>query len=62
MKAKSGLFVPIFLAATALLAADGAKWISLFNGKSLEGWVVKGGTAKYEVKDGIIVGSTGDAP
>ncbi len=30
----------------------------LDNGKNLDGWEVKGGTAKYEVKDGVIVGTT----
>ncbi len=29
-----------------------------FDGKSLNGWVVKGGTAKYQVEDGMIVGTT----
>jgi len=30
----------------------------LFNGKSLDGWVQHGGVAKYEVKDGVIVGTS----
>jgi len=30
----------------------------LFDGKTLEGWEVKGGTAKYHVEDGAIVGTT----
>jgi hypothetical protein len=30
----------------------------LFNGKDLSGWSQKGGTAKYNVEDGMIVGST----
>ncbi|GAA4439844.1 DUF1080 domain-containing protein [Bremerella cremea] len=33
-------------------------WIELFNGKDLSGWTQKNGTAKYEVKDGTIVGTT----
>ncbi len=33
-------------------------WIPLFNGKDLKGWTQKGGLAKYEVKDGSIVGIT----
>jgi hypothetical protein len=40
-------------------AADG-KWVQLFDGKSLDGWELKGGTAKYEVKEGAIVGTTVD--
>lgn len=30
----------------------------LFDGKTLDGWVQKGGTAKYEVVDGTIVGTS----
>src|SRR5689334_20816815 len=37
-------------------AADG--WISLFDGKSLDGWEIKGGKAEYKVEDGSIVGTT----
>ena len=33
-------------------------WVSLFDGKSLDGWVQRGGAAKYEVKDGTILGTT----
>ncbi|MBA3312154.1 MAG: DUF1080 domain-containing protein [Planctomycetaceae bacterium] len=35
-------------------------WVELFDGKSLEGWEQKNGTAKYEVKDGAILGSTAE--
>src|SRR6184192_3024140 len=53
------------LAAAALLAAaaptgsdekpdDG--WVNLFNGKDLDGWVQRGGKAKYRAEDGQIVG------
>ncbi|MHC4743023.1 MAG: 3-keto-disaccharide hydrolase [Planctomycetota bacterium] len=31
---------------------------SLFDGRTLDGWEVKGGTAKYHVEDGAIVGTT----
>jgi len=41
---------------TAKQKADG--WKMLFNGKDLEGWVVKSGVAKYKVEDGAIVGTT----
>ncbi|HPD48267.1 MAG TPA: DUF1080 domain-containing protein [Anaerohalosphaeraceae bacterium] len=34
------------------------EWKPLFNGRNLDGWVQKNGTAKYEVKDGAIVGTT----
>lgn len=33
-------------------------WISLFNGKDLEGWVQRNGTATYRVEDNAIVGKT----
>ena len=41
-----------------VLAAEKERWVPLFDGKTLEGWKVRGGTAKYEVKDGTIVGTT----
>lgn len=31
---------------------------ALFDGKTLKGWVVKGGTATYRVEDGMIIGKT----
>jgi hypothetical protein len=37
-------------------AADG--WTNLFNGKDLDGWVQRGGNAKYAVEDGGIVGTS----
>ena len=41
---------------TALAADDG--WVSLFDGKTLKGWIQKNGTATYRVEDGAIVGKT----
>jgi sugar phosphate isomerase/epimerase len=35
-----------------------ARWTSLFDGKTLQGWVQRGGAARYEVKNGAIVGTT----
>lgn len=32
--------------------------IPLFDGRSLDGWTVRGGTAKYRIDDGTIVGQT----
>ena len=43
--------------AGAALAGD-ADWQSLFDGKTLNGWVQKNGKAKYTVEDGAIVGTT----
>ena len=36
-------------------AEEGGEWISLFNGKDLEGWTLRG-DAVWEVKDGVMVG------
>lgn len=52
--------LPIFALAlactSAAQAADG--WIALFNGKTLDGWEQRSGTALYRVEDGAIVGKT----
>jgi hypothetical protein len=39
-------------------ASFGQKWTKLFNGKDLKGWKQLNGKAKYEVKDGEIIGTT----
>jgi hypothetical protein len=54
---KTTLIAFTVLLTTSLLAAEDG-WLKLFNGKDLTGWIQRGGKAKYEVKDGIIVGST----
>ena len=51
------------LACTMLGAGDAAsseneKWQDLFDGKTLNGWVQRGGKAVYKVEDGCIVGQT----
>jgi hypothetical protein len=38
--------------------ADDSGWVTLFDGKTLDGWKVNGGTASYNVEDGVIVGTT----
>ena len=40
---------------TAMAADD---WSDLFNGKDLDGWVQRGGKAKYAIEDGCIVGTS----
>lgn len=56
--------IVLFLIPLSLLTAcqenekDDVPWLSLFNEKDLNGWEQKGGEANYEVKDGMIVGST----
>jgi uncharacterized protein len=53
-------FIPLLV--SCLLAgaawAGNADWQSLFDGKTLNGWVQKNGKAKYTVEDGAIVGTT----
>jgi Domain of Unknown Function (DUF1080) len=34
------------------------QWQNLFNGKDLKGWKLINGTAKFEVKNGELIGST----
>jgi hypothetical protein len=51
------LFLAASTAATALLAGDG--WIELFDGETLDGWIVRGGEATYAVHDEAIVGTNG---
>jgi len=53
-------FLLVLLSSFACAAAWGgeAGWVSLFNGKDLEGWEQKNGLAKYEAKDGAIVGTS----
>ena len=47
------------LSATLILnSSANEKWTSLFNGESLDGWIQRGGKAKYSVEDGCIVGRT----
>ena len=38
--------------------AQGGKWQNLFNGKDLKGWKQLNGKAKYDVKNGEIIGTT----
>lgn len=35
-------------------------WVNLFDGKTLDGWVVKNGTATYKVADGTVKGTTAE--
>jgi 3-keto-disaccharide hydrolase len=63
MRAHCGLTVAALLAIAFPISADEPKpdkdgYIALFDGKTLDGWAQRGGKAKYEVKDGAIVGSS----
>jgi hypothetical protein len=55
----------VLLAAGATAQADSVEerleqvaWQPLFDGKSLDGWTVRSGFAKYHIEDGAIVGTT----
>ena len=50
-----GLFLLTLIAANA---QTGNGWQNLFNGKDLQGWKQLNGQAKYEVKNGEIIGTT----
>jgi len=41
-----------------LVAAEKGKWVELFDGKTLNGWIQRGGKAIYKVEDGCVVGTT----
>lgn len=41
-----------------VLNADAEGWISLFDGKTLDGWVHMNGSHRYTVEDGAIIGRT----
>jgi len=61
MKLKFYLAFIVLTGAFSLLYAGNrlnAEWEVLFNGQNLDGWVQRGGKALYEVKDGIMTGST----
>ncbi|MEW6239043.1 MAG: DUF1080 domain-containing protein [Candidatus Omnitrophota bacterium] len=63
---KRGIFIMAAVLLAGILSAGAAEraqrneWIPLFNGKNLDGWEPINGTAKYEVKDGAIVGTTAE--
>ncbi len=40
----------------------GRKFVSLFNGKDLQGWITQQGTMKFDVVDGVIVGTCSEGP
>ena len=59
---KSYQILLTFLTLTHLLVAKPSKsdggFISLFDGKTLDGWTQRNGTATYKVVDNTIVGTT----
>ena len=53
---KSHLVFNLITTTLILSSSADEKWTSLFNGESLDGWIQRGGKAKYKVEDGCIVG------
>ncbi len=49
------LGLSVFLSFTSISAAEEPGWISLFDGKSLDGWKESGGKGSFYVEDGKIV-------
>jgi hypothetical protein len=54
----SGFAILSALSLSTHAAEEG--WKALFDGKTLEGWTVRGGFATYKVEDGTIVGTTSE--
>ncbi len=52
------LLVGLFLQLCTPVAAQQERWVSLFNGKDLSGWKPLNGKARFEVRDGMIIGTT----
>ncbi len=48
----------VLIVGCAEVPKDETPWASLFDGKTLNGWVQKGGKANYEVRNGTLVGTT----
>ncbi len=62
-KIKLCLFIIIAVAVLSITSSadeNVGQWQFLFNGKNLDGWVQRNGTATYRVEDGAIVGRTGE--
>jgi hypothetical protein len=57
MKRLCVLGAGLLMAGSCVSAPDSA-WVDLFNGKDLDGWIQRGGKAKYRVEDGAIVGQS----
>jgi hypothetical protein len=52
------LIVTLVTSVFTLPTRAASDWVPLFDGKTLNGWIAKGGTAKYHVEKDMIVGTT----
>jgi hypothetical protein len=50
-------FVILMLTVHGTASGQDGRWISLFDGKTLDGWSVHSGFAKYRAEDGCLVGT-----
>ncbi|HEU4607679.1 MAG TPA: DUF1080 domain-containing protein, partial [Chitinophagaceae bacterium] len=57
---RAGLFLCLagLVPAVFISSLQAQNWVSLFNGKNLEGWHQLNGAAKYRVENGEIIGET----
>ncbi|MEC9189133.1 MAG: family 16 glycoside hydrolase [Planctomycetota bacterium] len=55
---RSLVLTPILITFGHTFAQADDGFQSLFDGKTLEGWTQKNGTATYRVEDGCVVGKT----
>ncbi|MFZ4546651.1 MAG: 3-keto-disaccharide hydrolase [Bacteroidales bacterium] len=55
---KKLLIYMLLLTFFPILAQNSQGWENLFNNYDLDGWIQKGGKAKYTVVDGVIIGET----
>lgn len=60
LKIRFGLLIASLLTIVSPSFAQEKGWNDLFDGKTLEGWIQKNGTAKYQVEDATIVGTTAE--
>lgn len=60
MRKLAALSVLTLLAAMPARGDDKEGFVSIFNGKNLDGWSQKNGTATYRVEDGTVVGKTSE--
>lgn len=57
---RTHLIAALTVAALSIPCQAEEQWVSLFDGKTLDGWTVNGGFATYKVEDGAIVGTTAE--
>ena len=60
MMKRTAILCAAIVAAAVSNASAGDGWVSLFDGKSLDGWIQKNGTATYRIEGDTIVGKTNE--